>query len=96
METILGRERLGYTIQGKPELDHTLIVIDAKDDEIIFFDTFTPFLHINEKNSPERAIFKLGKGLFLQLWTDALTSFRWAMWVEKTPQKVMEEFGEIK
>lgn len=93
IESIIGQENMGFRIHGKPEMDHTIIILEANDKNIVYFEPWTPFLHLNNANSEERAIFKLGKGLFLQLWSDTLSDYRWAMWVEKSLQKTIPEFG---
>jgi len=94
MERKFGRKKLGYYTQGKSTIDHTIIILDIEEEEITFFDPYTPFFHRKEKNVPERAIFKLPKALFLDLWSEAKRSYRWAMWIERMSQKRIEEYQE--
>lgn len=92
IESIIGQENTGFRIHGKSERDHTFIVLEARDKDIVYFEPWTPFFHLTGPNSEERAIFKLGHGLFLQLWSDTQTDYRWAMWVERLTQKTVFEF----
>lgn len=74
---------LGYDIEGSQEegYDHVLITFEVGE-EIIFFDTLTPYLDLPGPNTPEKAIFKLPSTIIDQLWYEAKVAPRWIMWLE--------------
>lgn len=76
---------LGYDIEGIQEIegyDHVLIVFKVEED-VIFFDTLTPYLELPGPNTSEKAIFKLPATIIDQLWHEAKVAPRWIMWLER-------------
>ena len=78
------QKEIGYEIEGiekDEDYDHVLIAFMV-DDDVIFFDPYTPYLELPGKNTPEKAIFKLSTTIIDQLWHEAVTAPRWIMWLE--------------
>lgn len=89
-------KEIGYEIAGEHRYDHVLIAFDISED-VIFYDPYTPFLHLPGNNIPAKAMFKLPYTIVEGLWTEALMSSRWIMWLQKknSPQKRLDNFTPL-
>ncbi|RLF56265.1 MAG: hypothetical protein DRN27_09765 [Thermoplasmata archaeon] len=77
---------LGYEVEDNNEIegyDHVLIALDCIGEDLIFFDTYTPYLHLDGENTKEKAIFKLPMMIVDAIWLEARVEPRWMMYIKK-------------
>lgn len=78
-----------YTVQGKIEPSHTVIVFKVNDDSVLYYDPYEKFFERSSRI--DEAPYTLDRTKFYELWSGDYDP-RWTFWIERSERSLLEEF----
>jgi hypothetical protein len=78
-------------VRNPGEMEHTVIVLDAGEDEVSYFD---PFQRMPAAGDAPSTVRQMSTVTFLRLWQEALMAPAWVLWLAQTRERpTLEAFG---